>query len=238
MKYQLVVKPYRKEDNKEKIKLFPNHFVVEFTNLFEFDAVVTDYAEKFVEWYRKSDYDQVQLYLYHGDTERSGYFMTVAKNLNDAMLQTRWRDTCQHVFQLAAATYKHAIQDTVQGELFKLRVETVNRKVILREEQGIMMTFRHGEFLNVYRGNIALVYALLSLNPEQLRTYRVLITHPYEMFLNRASVIRYKEEDNLDTRLSVLDKTIRRMLESIDESMDACYRDTSYTNVWVKDTNA
>ena len=238
MKYRLIVKPYRKEADKEKTKLFPNHFVVEFTNLFEYDGVVDGYAEKFVEWYRESDYEQVQLYLYHGDTERSGYFMTVAKNLNDAVLQTRWRDTCHHVFQLAIATYKHAIQDTVQGELFKLCIETVNRKIISREEQGIMMTFRHGEFLKTYKGNAALVYALLSLNPEQLRTYRVLITHPYEMFLNRASVIRFKTEDNLEQRLTFLDKTIRRMLESIDESMVACYHETPFTVTWKEGNDA
>ena len=232
MKYRLVVKPYRKEDSAGKTELFPNHFVVEFTNLFEFDSVVEGYAEKFVQWYRESNHIQTQLHLYQDDNELAGCFMLVAKELDDHTLKIRWAETARHIFQLATAGYKHALQDPTEGDLFKIRIETVNRHVVLREEQGIMMTFRYGEFLKAYRNNTVLVNTILNMDLQRLRIYRVLITHPYENFLNRASVIQYKVEDDLDTRLTVLDKTIRKMLESIDESMNAYYRHLPHTNVW------
>ena len=238
MKYRLIVKPYRKEDSAGKTELFPNHFVVEFTNLFEFDGVVEDYAEKFVQWYRESNHIQTQLHLYQDDKELAGCFMFVAKELDDRTLKIRWAETARHIFQLATAGYKHALQDPTEGDLFKIRIETVNRHVVLREEQGVMMTFRYGEFLKAYRNNAVLVNAILNIDLQRLRIYRVLITHPYENFLNRASVIQYKVEDDLDTRLTVLDKTIRKMLESIDESMDAYYRNIPYTNVWTEGNHA
>ena len=240
MKYKLVVKPYRKEDDQEnlKTKLFPNHFVVEFTNLFEFDGAVADHAEEFVTWYRESKHIQILLCLYQDDKELSNDFILVAKELDDHTLRLRWESASRHVFQAVTAGYKHAIQDPTEGDLFKIRIETVNRHVVLREEQGIMMTFRHGEFLKAYRSNAALVDTILGMDLQRLRIYRILITHPYETFLNRASVIQYKVDDDLDTRLTILNNTIRKMLESIDESMDACYRNLPCTKVWTAGNNA